>query len=100
MTTLLLATRNAHKVQEIRALLGEAFAYLTLNDFPGAPAVREDAPTFAENATKKAMQLAEWLSHAPSSAFRPAGPALHRLGEGGSLAGLLWHRVRVADRAV
>jgi len=73
MTTLLLATRNAHKVQEIRALLGEAFAYLTLHDFPGAPAVREDAPTFAYNATKKAVQLAEWLSQAPSSAFRPAG---------------------------
>ena len=61
MTTLLLATRNAHKVQEIRAILGgEKFSFLTLNDFPGAPEVIEDAGTFAGNATKKAVELADW----------------------------------------
>jgi XTP/dITP diphosphohydrolase len=62
MTTLLIATRNRHKVEEIRAILGREFQFLTLDDFPAAPAVIEDADTFAENATKKAMELAEWLA--------------------------------------
>ncbi len=60
MITLLLATRNAHKISEIRAILGERFRYLTLQDFPQSPAVIEDQATFAGNATKKATQLAGW----------------------------------------
>ncbi len=64
MTTLLIATRNRHKVAEIRAVLGGGFAYLTLADFPAAPAVLEDADTFAGNATKKAVALAAWLTSA------------------------------------
>ena len=63
MTTLLIATRNAHKVGEIRAILGAQFQFLMLNDFPAAPKVVEDAETFAGNATKKAMALARWLSN-------------------------------------
>jgi XTP/dITP diphosphohydrolase len=59
--TLLIATRNAHKVGEIRAILGNEFHYLTLNDFPDAPKVIEDANTFAGNATKKAVELAKWI---------------------------------------
>jgi XTP/dITP diphosphohydrolase len=62
MTTLLIATRNAHKVGEIRAILGKPFQFLTLNDFPAAPKVVEDADTFAGNAAKKAAELARWLS--------------------------------------
>jgi XTP/dITP diphosphohydrolase len=62
MTTLLIATRNKHKVGEIRAVLGEDFRYLTLNDFPSSPAVIEDAATFAGNAIKKAVELARWLT--------------------------------------
>ena len=62
MTTLLIATRNAHKVGEIRAILGAQFQCLTLNDFPDAPKVVEDADTFAGNATKKAVELAIWLA--------------------------------------
>ncbi len=61
MTTLLIATRNAHKVGEIRAILGAQCRFLTLNDFPAAPKVIEDAPTFAGNAAKKAVELARWL---------------------------------------
>jgi XTP/dITP diphosphohydrolase len=34
---------------------------LALSYFPGAPAVIEDASTFAGNATKKAVELAQWL---------------------------------------
>jgi len=62
VTTLLIATRNPHKVGEIREILGSQFQFLTLNDFPDAPNVVEDASTFAGNATKKAVELAKWLS--------------------------------------
>ena len=62
MTTLLIATRNAHKVGEIRAILGAQFQFLTLNDFPAAPKVVEDADTFAGNAMKKAAELARWVA--------------------------------------
>ena len=62
MTTLLIATRNAHKVGEIQAILGTNFHCLTLKEFPEAPAVVEDADTFAGNATKKAVELAKWIS--------------------------------------
>jgi XTP/dITP diphosphohydrolase len=62
MTTLLIATRNAHKVGEIRAILDGQFRFLTLNNFPNAPKVIEDADTFAGNATKKAVELARWIS--------------------------------------
>lgn len=62
MVNLLIATRNAHKVSEIRAILGGRFHYLTLNDFPDAPEVIEDAATFGGNATRKAVGLAAWLA--------------------------------------
>jgi XTP/dITP diphosphohydrolase len=62
MTTLLIATRNAHKVGEIQAILGSQFRFLTLNDFPAAPPVVEDANTFAGNAAKKATELARWVA--------------------------------------
>jgi XTP/dITP diphosphohydrolase len=64
LPTLVLATRNQHKLGEIRAILGDGFRYLTLNDFSGAPAVVEDAGTFEGNATKKAVELARWLGSA------------------------------------
>jgi XTP/dITP diphosphohydrolase len=68
MTTLIIATRNPHKIHEIRAILGNAFEYRSLEDFPGAPAVIEDADTFAGNAAKKALEIAAWL------AARQTGP--------------------------
>jgi XTP/dITP diphosphohydrolase len=60
--TIVIATRNAHKVDEIRSILGGSFQFLTLNDFPDAPKVVEDTPTFAGNAAKKAVELARWLA--------------------------------------
>jgi XTP/dITP diphosphohydrolase len=66
MTILLIATRNAHKAIEIRDILGEQFRYLTLDAFADAPAVLEDAPSFAGNATKKAVHLAKWLMSLPA----------------------------------
>ncbi len=67
----LVATRNVHKVAEIRAILGGHFGYLTLNDFPDAPNVIEDSPTFAGNATKKAVELAQWLGATGNSQLEP-----------------------------
>ncbi len=63
MPTFVIATRNAHKVTEIRGILGAEFQFLTLKDFPDAPEVVEDAPTFAGNATKKAVELAKFLAN-------------------------------------
>ncbi len=61
MTTFIVATRNAHKTAEIRQILGDAFHVRDLSEFPDAPAVVEDAETFAGNARKKAESLARWL---------------------------------------
>jgi XTP/dITP diphosphohydrolase len=71
LPTLLIATRNAYKFGEIRAILGEQFCYLTLNDFPGVPKVVEDADTFAGNATRKSVGLARWLSQTGDSSSPP-----------------------------
>lgn len=60
--TFLLATGNLHKVQEIRAVLGETHVYRSLRDYPGAPVAKEDTGSFAGNATQKAVLLAQWLS--------------------------------------
>ena len=62
MIDLVLATRNAHKVQEIRDILGKSFRVQSLAEYPNAPALVEDADTFAGNATRKATQLARWLA--------------------------------------
>src|SRR5690349_18079252 len=64
MTSLLIATRNSHKVGEIRFILGDGFKFQTLADFVGSPQVVEDAPTFQGNARKKSEQLARWLQTA------------------------------------
>jgi XTP/dITP diphosphohydrolase len=62
MTSILIATRNAHKVGEIRAILGDGFKFLTLADFAGSPQVVEDADTFEGNARKKAEDIVRWLA--------------------------------------
>ena len=62
MVPLVIATRNTHKIAEIRAILGDRFRYLTLRNFPGAPKIVEDAGSFAGNAAKKAVALAAWLA--------------------------------------
>ncbi|RLL67073.1 RdgB/HAM1 family non-canonical purine NTP pyrophosphatase [Streptomyces sp. Z26] len=58
---LILATRNAHKVTELRAILAEAGVTLDLvgaDAYPDVPDVRETGVTFAENALLKARTLA------------------------------------------
>jgi XTP/dITP diphosphohydrolase len=52
---LLVATRNAGKVREIRkALSGLGVRILSLHDFRDVPEMEEDGKSFAENALKKA----------------------------------------------
>jgi XTP/dITP diphosphohydrolase len=69
--TFLIATRNMHKVGEIRAILGSHYRYLTLNEFPGSPQVIEDAGTFAGNATKKAVELGKWIAGTRNTNLEP-----------------------------
>jgi XTP/dITP diphosphohydrolase len=59
--TIVIASRNFHKIDEIREILGSRWRYLTLRDLPAAPEVVEDGATFTANATKKAVQTAEWF---------------------------------------
>ena len=55
---LVLSTRNAGKIAEMRSLLnGLPLAIHTVSDFPDAPRVDEDAPTLDGNALKKAQAL-------------------------------------------
>jgi XTP/dITP diphosphohydrolase len=65
MTLLLIATRNRHKLDEIRHILGPAYLYRSLADFVNSPQIVEDADTFAGNARKKSETLAQWLATNP-----------------------------------
>ena len=54
MLRLLIATKNAHKTAEIRAILGEAWDISDLTAHPEVPAPEEAGVTFEENARIKA----------------------------------------------
>ena len=54
---IVIATRNAHKLEEIRAVLGLRNARSAL-DFPELPEVEEDGETLEANAVKKAVETA------------------------------------------
>lgn len=55
---LLIATRNRHKIEEIRAILHDtAIELIGAHEIPGLPEVVEDAATFEGNAMKKAREL-------------------------------------------
>lgn len=56
---LIIATRNAHKLEEIRAIFDfQGLEVLSAFDFPEIPDVEEDADTFVGNAVKKAVEIA------------------------------------------
>ena len=64
MTRIVLATRNAGKVRELRAILADVADDLGLevvgmDEFPDVEDVVESGVTFAENATLKAVAAAE-----------------------------------------
>lgn len=58
---LIVATRNAHKAQEIAALLPPRYEVLTLADFPQAPEIEENGTSFAENARLKSCGISALL---------------------------------------
>jgi XTP/dITP diphosphohydrolase len=63
---LILATRNAHKVRELRAILAEAGVSADLvgaDSYPHIPDVKETGVSFAENALLKAHALARATGH-------------------------------------
>ena len=64
MKTLLIATTNADKVQEIAAKLSDAgLSEITLRDltaYPGYPPPEENGDTFAQNASVKALFAASY----------------------------------------
>jgi XTP/dITP diphosphohydrolase len=51
---LIIATRNAHKTAEIRAMIGDRFEVLDVTSFPECPEIEEAGTTFLENARLKA----------------------------------------------
>ncbi|WP_035609042.1 RdgB/HAM1 family non-canonical purine NTP pyrophosphatase [Haloferula sp. BvORR071] len=57
LPVLIVATRNAHKTQEIREMIGDRYKVLDVNDFPALPAIDETGTTFLENATLKAAGI-------------------------------------------
>ena len=58
MTRIVLASRNKHKVAELKFFLtGLPFEVVSLNDFPHVPELIEDGATFRQNALRKADQV-------------------------------------------
>jgi XTP/dITP diphosphohydrolase len=55
---ILVATTNPGKAAELEAMLDLDVNWLTLDDFPNTPEVKEDGATFTENARKKAIGYA------------------------------------------
>jgi len=55
MPHLLIATKNAHKTEEIRAVLAGRFEVTDLCSHPGVPSPEETGKTFSENAAIKAL---------------------------------------------
>ena len=58
---LVVATRNAHKTGEIRAMLAGEWEVKDLADYPQAPPVDETGVTFTENATLKALSASRCI---------------------------------------
>lgn len=60
MKEILAATNNAHKLEELRTILGQhGIKVLSAADAGGVPDVIEDADTFEGNASKKALETAQ-----------------------------------------
>jgi len=59
---LVVATRNQHKLKEIKTLLrGLPVKVLSINNFKDVPEVKEDGETLKANAKKKAVQVSRFL---------------------------------------
>ncbi len=61
---LVLATRNPHKVSEIKAILdAPGIEWRSAADYPEVPVPVEDGATFAQNAVRKAVAWARATAH-------------------------------------
>jgi XTP/dITP diphosphohydrolase len=58
---LIIATRNRHKTEEIRAMLGGSHEVLDVTAFPECPVIEETGSTFLENARLKALGISAVL---------------------------------------
>lgn len=54
---LIIATRNAHKTGEVRAMIGDRFEVLDVTVFPECPEIPETGTSFLENARLKALGI-------------------------------------------
>ena len=59
MKSLYLATQNAHKVEELSALLGDRFQIRSISDLHISEEIPETGQTLAENSMQKARYVAE-----------------------------------------
>lgn len=102
MTRIVLATRNAHKVIEVREILADVveeigLEIVGLQEFPDIEDVVEDGVTFAENATLKAVAVAE-ATGLPAIAD-DSGLAVDVLGGAPGIFSARWSGAHGSDRA-
>jgi len=97
-----LATRNAHKVAELKAILDDVISGLDLeivgvDEFPDVEDVVETGVTFAENATLKAVAVAQTTGF-PALAD-DSGLAVEVLGGSPGVFSARWAGIHGQDRA-
>lgn len=63
MKEIVIATKNKHKIEEMKAVLTPiGYTVLSLFDFDEFPEIIEDKDTFKGNAMKKAQELSDYLN--------------------------------------
>ena len=102
MRRIVLATRNAHKVSELNAILGDLIGELDLeivgvDEFPDVQDVVETGVTFEENATLKAVAVTE-ATGLPALAD-DSGLAVDVLGGSPGVFSARWAGTHGQDRA-
>lgn len=102
VTKIVLATRNAHKVVELRQILADLVDEIGLeivgvSEFPDVEDVVEDGVTFAENATLKAVAVAR-ATGLPAIAD-DSGLAVDVLGGAPGIFSARWAGAHGGDRA-
>lgn len=102
MRRIVLATRNAHKVSELNAILDDLIGELDLeivgvDQFPGVQDVVETGVTFEQNATLKAVAVAE-ATGLPAMAD-DSGLAVDVLGGSPGVFSARWAGAHGQDRA-
>lgn len=102
MRRIVLATRNAHKVVELREILTDlveefGLEVVGVTDFPDVEDVVEDGVTFAENATLKAVAVAH-ATGMPAIAD-DSGLAVDVLGGAPGIFSARWSGAHGSDRA-